>query len=861
MSALFATASAVVVFLILLGHGRRMRRLEYRILALEEVLAAKPSVPAATVALRETGAAPDFPSRAGAAPHPAAASQPAAGPTEPDGPAKSTRPSVAAAPEDCPATGGSRWGMVLGKLPFWVGAAALVGGVLFLLAFSMGGFLLSSPPVRVALGFLLGIGFLAAASWRRFVPKDVSEGLQAAGVGTLYLSTISACTLHGIIGPGLAFLLVTAISGYALFLGSRGGPLLAYVGLAGGFLTPMLIRSADPSPWLMFGYLGGLSLTAAYLASLRRWGGLGLAAVAGGGLWVVAWAISPLGGAPIPGILLALLWCVLAVSLRAKCPAPSAWAKAIPLALSFGVAALATALLVRFTPSGAALATAVLCVMGVAAVALSSRRRDYADAPALVFASGLVAAILIRPDAGQALPLLAAMAVAFGVAPALLADRVVMPRWLRLGSPIAILGTMAALAYSVTMRGGSMPVPVWGLASAIAAFGYAALVHARPDGWRAAVGARPVAVGPPDAFAAAAWGFGSLAVVQLADGAEWSWATLALVAVAAVLFDRRLPTAAMPRMAALIAAAATLPTLPLPGAAWLHADPVTGFAFPLVGALVAASLLLASRLSGSAKGDPSPFWLLQVVTGLAVAGVAYCVARWIGAGSPAFPPVAWAWDGWGLGLVPLAIALAGAWLVREGRSHGTVGVEIVGVGGVLAAQVWVVLLSGLALNPLLGPIPVGSWPLLNALPLIFGVPAALLVASALRPGWPRSVLGLGGAVALGFLLVTCLVRQAFHGTVLAGHPLTQAETYSYTVVWLAYAGAVLAAGVSRRSRILCDGGMMLMLLVGAKLFVWDAFALGGLWRVVAFLGFGLALMALGHWYQKLGVRLREPRVG
>src|SRR5690606_35894532 len=110
----------------------------------------------------------------------------------------------------------------------------------------------------------------------------------------------------------------------------------------------------------------------------------------------------------------------------------------------------------------------------------------------------------------------------------------------------------------------------------------------------------------------------------------------------------------------------------------------------------------------------------------------------------------------------------------------------------------IVLLQLLVNNPLWSRIEIGTTPLFDLLLLAYLVPAAFafLFARRLRDMAPRllapaaAVLGL----VLVFTYLTLEVRHAFHGTLLVGGGTSDAEWYSYSVVWLLYAGALLALG-------------------------------------------------------------------
>jgi len=110
------------------------------------------------------------------------------------------------------------------------------------------------------------------------------------------------------------------------------------------------------------------------------------------------------------------------------------------------------------------------------------------------------------------------------------------------------------------------------------------------------------------------------------------------------------------------------------------------------------------------------------------------------------------------------------------------------------------------------------------------------------------------AAALGLVLVfgylTLEVRHAFRGAILVGGRTTDAEWYSYSIVWLVYAGVLLALGFYRSDARLRHAALAIVLLTVFKVFVWDMAALAGLYRAASFLGLGLCLVGIGYLYQR-----------
>jgi uncharacterized membrane protein len=150
-------------------------------------------------------------------------------------------------------------------------------------------------------------------------------------------------------------------------------------------------------------------------------------------------------------------------------------------------------------------------------------------------------------------------------------------------------------------------------------------------------------------------------------------------------------------------------------------------------------------------------------------------------------------------------------------------------------------------------------PILNELALAYALPALLagLAAAApesARPPWLRPVLA-AYAMLAAFAWVTLEVRHLFHPDAMALYQATPdgAELYAYSGAWLALAAGLLALGIRLRIPALRIAALSVMALTVGKAFLVDMGGLVGLWRVLSFLGLGLALIALGWVYRRFGV--------
>ena len=145
-----------------------------------------------------------------------------------------------------------------------VGLLILFFGLAFLLKYAADRDLM---PVEFRVGgvALAGVALLVTG-WRlRFSRPGYALGLQGAAVAVLYLTTFAALRLYGLLPAGMAFALLAAIAALSAFLAVRQDALvLAAFGAGGGFLAPILASTGGGSHVMLFSYY--LLLNAGILA-------------------------------------------------------------------------------------------------------------------------------------------------------------------------------------------------------------------------------------------------------------------------------------------------------------------------------------------------------------------------------------------------------------------------------------------------------------------------------------------------------------------------------------------------------------------------------------------------------------------
>ena len=147
------------------------------------------------------------------------------------------------------------------------------------------------PAVRISIGFIGGLALLSGGSvFRRQHLPGLDIGLEAVGLGTLYLTSYAGCQVERLL-PGnlaLALILLTTAIGVCLAV-VWVSQALATLTFLGGYLAPLLFASPfDPS--LFLGYLFILTAGGQILAYAKDWRRLYAGAAALTWLSVVVWS-------------------------------------------------------------------------------------------------------------------------------------------------------------------------------------------------------------------------------------------------------------------------------------------------------------------------------------------------------------------------------------------------------------------------------------------------------------------------------------------------------------------------------------------------------------------------------------------
>jgi uncharacterized membrane protein len=794
-------------------------------------------------------------------------------------------------------------------LPVWIGGIAIAFAGFFLVKYSIENQLVG-PEMRVTLGGLLGIALIVAAHWvggRLRVAESgrIAQALAGAGIAVLYLASYAASALYGLVPPFVGFLAMAAITAVAVVLALRHGPPIALLGMVGGFLTPALITSGQPSAFLFFCYL--YFVFAALMIVIRR-----------EGWWLLAF----------PAVLFAFGWALTWILWGPKTGGESIWMGLFLLAVAGTIVAATRPLYAAETAQirswrdllswrSRALALNVVSIagaMGLMALFAFNARFGLHDWVLFgVLAVGAVALGFFDPRL-------------YGFAPwaAMAINAVMLGAWSpgsdhELAVAFAAFGALYVTSGFLLLSEAATPL-LWAGLSVASALGYYLLAYFR-IAEAPPVLAAPQPVDAPISREPAA----PLAeeIRKTAAGIPHVWSMLAMALAllffgAALWAAKRLPPSRVKEPVIALYALATSAFIALTFFIELDREflSVAIAAELLAVAWIAtktemASLRIIAGLLGLAFAillAPQILLLIQLSLD-SIAGIRWHVQESIPiVDYPAFQLA-----------LPAVLFLAAAYYLRRARDGRLVralefafialmalcgfyttskllhpGVNVLYVEAdflerglltnVLFAYGFVclivgrmfgrspfsqsgLLLTGIALfrilyfdlflkNPLwygsevAGPVP------FDALALTFVVPILWLwLASGeieLQTGAPRLLRFTRAMRALtlvfAFAWVSLEIRKFYQGPTLSGAITTDAEFYSYSAVWLLFALALLFFGTLRGNQLMRYASLAILLLTVTKVFLLDAGNLTGLLRVFSFLGLGLSLLGISYFY-------------
>lgn len=718
---------------------------------------------------------------------------------------------------------------VFGRLlPIWLGGLTLAVAGVLVVKWSIDTGILS-PALRVALGFLFGLGLIAGAeaSCRASVSDDrIPQALSGAGIASLFGAILAANLLYAIIGDGVALVAMVAVTGLAGLLSLRFGAPSAVLGLVGGLAAPALIGSSSPNVPLLVVYVSIVSIGMSVLARVSGRSWLGGAAFIGGALWALMMMADAHSFASsfATGIMLIILGFGIPALLSSD-----RTGEAVRL-VGAGIACLQIAGLTVAGGFGI-VQWSMLGLASLGVMLLSERDASFRTLPSGMLVVTLLTALAWRDASpmqlGAVLIVMAVLHACHAIRHLSFSETPSISDAVRL---LVLAPVCCAIASSHSAWFSEMTFALlWGGGAVLTALACMVVSAVLP---RIASFAQPVAVlmgmfafwnvAPQEAVPFA----GLLLAVGLSYARGWrNGAAMAgcLVVLHGLPMVGLWFASVVPALSGEPLLVQSLPTL-------RHLAWTVGPVLILCG-LCSMDMRRDTRLRGAAMA-------IAGVSGLILAHVAWRRMIGIGSGDAYVGLGIFDRTGW-----QLLLAIAAVSFFRMDRR--------IAASLALASIAHFIWFSVLVMNPLWTRQIVGSWPFANMVAASFAVPLGLLWAAG-RAGldgtWEkvRSII----QMVLIPLLVFSLLRQMSVGAILSVPGISHGEDIGRSVLAIVMAVCFLVHGIISMRMEWRIGSLVLMLGAISKVFVFDASGLDGLARVASFAALGFSLIGVGWIYSR-----------
>ncbi len=759
------------------------------------------------------------------------------------------------------------------RLPVWIGGIALALAGFYLVKYSIENNLLN-PTVRVALGGALGLGLLYSANWVRQRPNfangiRISQSLSGAGIAVLYVVSFASTRLYHLVPQFVGFAAMAAVTACALVLALRHGPPIALLGLAGGFLTPALLSQGGGDAFSLFVYLYFTASGLMIVVRKTQWWWLSIPTILACLLWVIVWLFSRY----TPGDSIWLGLFLFAISTTIIIGSRKSYQDQIDQdshnifasTAILNYIGLAGSLLLMGIVAGKAdfgyMEWALFGLLALGGIGLAFfDDKLYGFVPWISMSVNAVMLFYWHHSTNTEFTvILISFACVYMGSSYFLLWRAKLPLlWAGLLSTTAL--SYYLLAYYKLASKEFTDIPLfWGVtALLLAGLMVYTLIKVRTAYEQSNTQQILLSV-----FSVAASSLITLALfielerefLSVAFATEMcalAWinrrvdikALRAIIAVVGIIFGLLL----MPQILlmiqltaySLVEAKLRLQTS-IPIVQW----PIFQLGLPAVMFLLSAYLLRQQRDDRLVKNFEVAALMLVAVMGYYFTRNSFHTDQNVLFIKADFNE---------RGVITNILFLYGLACLWCGRKLTRPAFS--GSGAVLFAIALfrITYFDLLIHNPLWDTQKISGVILINTLLLPYGFPiiwgwifAHELVALE-KFQWARRVTGF--LLLLGFVLLSLNVRYIFHGEYLNSGTTPNAEIYSYSAVWLLLGIGLLLAGIAKHHKALRYASLAIILLAVAKVFLYDASELEGLYRVFSFFGLGLSLIGLSYLYTR-----------
>lgn len=752
------------------------------------------------------------------------------------------------------------------KLLVWIAGIALVLAGFFLVRYSIENSLMS-PGVRVILGGISGVVLIYLSGLVNKRPnfangKRITQALTGAGIAVLYLSLFSATSLYDLIPNFMGFIGMSVVTALTIILALRRGMPIALLGMLGGFFTPLLINSSNPSTPILFIYLFLVFSSLMLIIRQKNWWVLALPALGCVLFWTIGWMFFCYSAND--AIWLSLFLCAVCItivsSLQSYIGSHLSQNKNLKLfRLVFTYAGLGCSMTLLSIAVGMSgfnlLQWSLFALLSLAGVCLAYfNAKQYSFVPVL---SLLVNAIMLfnwhAESSAVFAYVLTGLFCIYALSGYLLMWRTYQPLlWGSLATAASsIFYLLAYVKLNNTELVNSTPF-FWGsialLISAIAVFTVNKIIKRDSQ--------HPhkkylVAMGS----ALAAWFVFLGLAIELS--LTYLSAALAAEAIAIAWINHKFPIRILRTCCLLLATAVAILALPNMAKFILDLFAASNIKLNIKPWEIANLGISAIMLIGTARillreADGRIIKTLEIISIILLILVGcsfidYSFNHWLQYASKSSFLLE-------KSIISNSFLAGSALCLFLGRCYRRM---IVSQSGIGLAAFGLICITGFDIvnnNPLFTHREIFGGNIFNSLLIIYGLPIIWLsfISKELKylnklkwEYYARIAMFL-----LFFIFINTNIRFVYHGNFLSTGLTTNAEIYTYSIVWLLLGAGMLFMSILKNNNNLRHLAFLVLLLTIAKVFLYDASALEGLFRVFSFFGLAVCLLGLSWFYAR-----------